>query len=213
MRTRPFRSSGPVLPQRPNEEDVNGSYANKCNEGRTALLSAGLAHGLFHGVWRLRRAGDRARIRIRPRDRRHEAVASPRDSGHIPGSRLPVLKRPTQGSDMEPQVALLDRDIWPDSRHQPLLADNFTGAFDKNDKNVERSSTQMNWAARLLKVSLRWAQAKWTERNRVRGRSGLFVSHLHSLNIFGGRFASQPSSPRSAGPMARMRPDPGYVHC
>jgi hypothetical protein len=39
---------------------------------------------------------------------------------------------------MEPQVALLDRDIWPDSRHQLLLTDNFAGAFDKNDKNVER---------------------------------------------------------------------------
>jgi hypothetical protein len=107
---------------------------------------------------------------------------------------------------MEPQVALIDRDIWPDSRHQLLLADNFAGAFDKNDKNVERSSTQMNWAARLLKVSVRWEQAKWTERNKVRSRSGLFVSHLHSLNIFGGRFASRPSSPRSAGPAARMRP-------
>jgi hypothetical protein len=82
---------------------------------------------------------------------------------------------------MEPQVALIDRDIRPDSRHQLLLADNFAGAFDKNDKNVERSGTQMNWAARLLKVSVRWEQAKWTERNKIRSRSGLFVSHLHSL--------------------------------
>jgi hypothetical protein len=84
---------------------------------------------------------------------------------------------------MEPQVDLTDRDIWPDSRHQLLLADNFAGAFDKNDKNVERSSTQMNWAARLLKASVRWAQAKWTERNRVRSGSGLFVSHPNSLKI------------------------------
>jgi hypothetical protein len=82
---------------------------------------------------------------------------------------------------MEPQVALIDRDVWPDSRHQLLLADNFAGAFDKNDEDVERSGTQMNWAARLLKVSACWAQAKWTERNKVRSRSGLFVSHLHSL--------------------------------
>jgi hypothetical protein len=87
---------------------------------------------------------------------------------------------------MEPQVALLDRDIWPDSRHQLLLADNFAGAFDKNDKNVERASTQVNWAARLLKVSVRRAQAKRAERNEARSRSGLFVSHLYSLNIFGG---------------------------
>ena len=87
---------------------------------------------------------------------------------------------------MEPQVALLDRDIWPDSRHQLLLADNFAGEFDKNDKNVERPSTQMNWAARLLKVSVRRAQAKWTERNKVRSKSGLFVSLLHSLNSLGG---------------------------
>ena len=135
------------------------------------------------GVWRLCGAGDRARIRIRPRDRRHEAVASPCDSSHIPGPRLPVLKCLTQGSDMEPQVALLDRDIWPDSRHQLLLADNFAGVFDKNDKNVERPSTQMNWAARPRKISACWKQAKRTERNRVRSRSGLFVSHLHSLNI------------------------------
>jgi hypothetical protein len=84
---------------------------------------------------------------------------------------------------MEPQVALLDRDIWPDSRHQLLLADNFAGVFDKNDKNVERPSTQMNWAARPRKISACWKQAKRTERNRVRSRSGLFVSHLHSLNI------------------------------
>jgi hypothetical protein len=82
---------------------------------------------------------------------------------------------------MEPQVALIDRDIWPDSRHQLLLAHNFAGAFDKNDKNVQRSSTQMNWAARLLKAPVRWAQAIWTERNRVRSSSGLFVSHLNSL--------------------------------
>ena len=87
---------------------------------------------------------------------------------------------------MEPQVALIDRDIWPDSRHQLLLADDFAGAFDQNDKNVERASTQMNRAARLLEVSVRWAQAKWTERNKVRSKSGLFVSHLHSLNSFGG---------------------------
>ena len=123
--------------------------------------------------------------RIRPKDRRHEAVASPSDSGHIPGSRLPVLKRPAQGGDMEPQVALIDRDIWPDSRHQLLLADNFAGAFDKNDKDVERSSTQMNWAARLLKASVRWAQAKWTERNKVRSKRRSFVSHPHSLYIWG----------------------------
>jgi hypothetical protein len=44
----------------------------------------------------------------------------------------------------------------------------------------------MNWVARLFKVSVRRAQAKWTERNKVRSRSGLFVSHLHSLNSFGG---------------------------
>ena len=137
-------------------------FPQRSNE-RTALLSACLAHDLFRGVWRLCRAGDRAKIRIRPRDRRHEAVASRCDSGHVPGSRLPVLKRPTQGGDMESQVALLDRDICQDSRHQPLLADNFADVFDKNDKNIERSSTQMNWAARLLKASLRWAQAKWTE--------------------------------------------------
>jgi hypothetical protein len=90
-----------------------------------------------------------------------------------------------------------------------FLADNFAGAFDKSGKNVERPSTQMNWAARLLKVSVRWEQVKWTERNNVRSWSGLFVSHLHSLNIFGGRFASQPSSPRNAGPAARMRPRSG----
>src|SRR5580692_7256929 len=130
---------------------------------------------------------DQAGISIRPRDRRYEAVASPCDSGHIPSSRLPVLKSPTQGGDMEPQVALIDRDIWPDSSYQPLLADNFAGAFDKNDKNVERSSTQMYWTARLLKVSVGRAQAKWTERNKVRNRSGLFVNHLHSLNILRGR--------------------------
>jgi hypothetical protein len=33
---------------------------------------------------------------------------------------------------------------------------------------------------------VRWAQAKWTERNEVRSRSGLFVNHLHSLNSLGG---------------------------
>src|ERR1700676_4575770 len=109
------------------------------------------------------------------------------------------------------RLALIDRDIWPDSRHQLLLADNFAGAFDKSGKNVEHPSTQMNWAGRLLKVSVRWEQVKWTERNNVRSWSGLFVSHLHSLNIFGGRFASQPSSPRNAGPAARMRPRSG-VH-
>ena len=87
---------------------------------------------------------------------------------------------------MEPQVALIDRDIWPDSRHQLLLADDFAGAFDQNDKNVERASTQMNWAASLLEVSARWAQPKWTERNRVRSRRGLFVSHLDSLKTTGG---------------------------
>jgi hypothetical protein len=32
---------------------------------------------------------------------------------------------------MEPQAAFLDRDIWLGSRHQHLLADNFTGALDK----------------------------------------------------------------------------------
>jgi hypothetical protein len=86
---------------------------------------------------------------------------------------------------MEPQVALIDRDIWPDSRHQLLLVDDFAGAFDQNDKNVERASTQVNRAARLLEVSVRWAQAKWTERNRVRSRRGLFVSHLNSLETTG----------------------------
>jgi hypothetical protein len=88
---------------------------------------------------------------------------------------------------MEPQVALIDRDIWPNSGHQPLLADNFAGAFDKNGKNVERSSTQMYWTARLLKVSVGRAQTKWTERNNVRNRSELFVDHLHSLNILRGQ--------------------------
>jgi hypothetical protein len=73
---------------------------------------------------------------------------------------------------MESQVAILDRDIWPDSRDQPLLADNFAGAFDKNDKNVERPSTQMNWAARLLNISVRWKQAKWTDEIRSAAGAG-----------------------------------------
>jgi hypothetical protein len=84
---------------------------------------------------------------------------------------------------MEPQVALIDRDIWPDARHQLLLADNFACAFDKNDKYVERSSAQTYWTARLLKMSVGGAQAKWTEQNKARNRSRLFVNHLDSLTI------------------------------
>jgi hypothetical protein len=84
---------------------------------------------------------------------------------------------------MESQVAILDRDTWPNSRHQPLLADNFAGAFDKNDKNVERPSTQMNWAALLLKVSVRWKQAKWTD--EIRSAAGASCSSvIYLLSTF-----------------------------
>jgi hypothetical protein len=97
------------------------------------------------------------------------------------------LKRPTQGDDMESQVAILDRDIWPDSRDQPLLADNFAGAFDKNDKKCRTPEHSDELGCPPSQHFCALETSEMDRRNKVRSRGGLFVSHLHSLNSFGGR--------------------------
>src|SRR3546814_394714 len=74
---------------------------------------------------------------IRPLNRRHETVATPRQSRDVARPLLAIAKCLAQPRHVEPQATFLDRDIRPDPRHQVPLADNFVRARGQRSENVE----------------------------------------------------------------------------
>jgi hypothetical protein len=55
-----------------------------------------------------------------------------------------IFERSAEAGDVNPEAALLHNHIGPDSRHQFLVADDFPGAFDQRDQNVQGTAATLD---------------------------------------------------------------------
>jgi hypothetical protein len=68
---------------------------------------------------------------------------------------------------MNPESGFLDRHVRPDPRDQLFLADQFTGALDQGEKNLESAASQNNRPLALPQYPLDREQPKGSERQHV----------------------------------------------
>jgi hypothetical protein len=78
---------------------------------------------------------------------------------------------------MNPQVRFADKGIWPSTGDEFFLADNFAGALDQSDQNVEGATTQSNGFLSFEKDLPRWQQAEGTERDFLFAQDGSSIHH------------------------------------
>jgi hypothetical protein len=71
---------------------------------------------------------------------RNEAVASPGDVRDIALAFPTVTEGTTKLRDVDSQVALLNRYVGPNSRHELALADNFARATDQDAEKIESTT-------------------------------------------------------------------------
>src|SRR3546814_13986712 len=83
---------------------------------------------------------------IRPLNRRHETVATPRQSRDVARPLLAIAKCLAQPRHVEPQATFLDRDIRPDPRHQVPLADNFVRSEERRVGKECVSTCRSRWS-------------------------------------------------------------------
>src|SRR5208282_2736026 len=101
--------------------------------------------------------------RVRTRNRRYEAVTSTRNVGHIPGAFSAVPKRFAQRRDMESEAALVNIDVGPYSGNEIPFADDFSGAFDEENENIQCAPSDLHGNAISLEQSFRREQSKDTK--------------------------------------------------
>ena len=101
--------------------------------------------------------------RVRTRNLRYEAVTSTRHVGHIPGAVSAVPKRFTQRRDMETEATLVNVDVGPYSGDEISFADDFSGAFDEENENIQRTPSDLYGKAITLEQSFRREQSKGAE--------------------------------------------------
>jgi hypothetical protein len=90
---------------------------------------------------------------------------------------LSVAERFAQDADVEPQAALIHRDIGPDTLDQVSLANNVAGVFQQYDQYVECTTAQDDRGTRLIKTSLRRHQSKRAERDLTSSSDSLMRRH------------------------------------
>jgi len=93
----------------------------------------------WQGVFPTRAAG-LLPVAFRSRNRRHETIATFRDSGYVAGAGPTITERLPQRSDLCPEIALVDDGVGPGARNQLVLADELTRAVDQGDQDVERAT-------------------------------------------------------------------------
>ncbi len=81
--------------------------------------------------------GHRQRFVFVP-DRGNETVAALGQVDDVALAVLAVTQGPAQGSDMHPQVDVLDHRVRPDPGDQFVLADHFASVFEQHLENVQR---------------------------------------------------------------------------
>ena len=73
---------------------------------------------------------------------RNEAIASTRHIRNVAMAGSAVAQDLAKGTNMDPQIGLLDEGAWPDTGHQLILADKLSSSLDQGDQDVERATTQ-----------------------------------------------------------------------
>jgi hypothetical protein len=66
---------------------------------------------------------------------------------------------------MDSEVGRLDKDIGPDARHQVLLADQLTAAFEQGHQKLQGTTSDRHRLVTFQQKKLRGKQAKRSERN------------------------------------------------
>jgi hypothetical protein len=90
---------------------------------------------------RPRRATHRA---LSQHNRCDEAITATRNIGQVATARLAVAERPSHGSDMDFEIALLNVDAGPDARDQLVLGDQVAGPLEQRAQDVERAAAKPN---------------------------------------------------------------------
>jgi hypothetical protein len=92
-------------------------------------------------------------------------------------ARLAVAERPSQGGDMDSEVALLDVDAGPDARDQLVLGDQVAGALDQRAEDAERAAAKPDGSVSLQQQLPGRKQPKGPERERPLGQGGCLFRH------------------------------------
>src|SRR6516225_9507012 len=103
-------------------------------------------------------------------DRGDEAVATSGDVDDEPMPVAAIAQRATQCGHVDRQVGRLDEDIGPNARHQLLLADQLTAAFNQSNQDLQSPTPERYGRVALPQEKLRRKQAERSE--RYFGRSG-----------------------------------------
>ena len=86
------------------------------------------------GVWGL--------PQLQTRYLRNEAIASTRYIRNVAVAGSAVAQDLAKGTNMDPEIGLLDKGAWPDTGHQLILADKLSSSLDQRDQDVERATTR-----------------------------------------------------------------------
>ncbi|MEI9887629.1 MAG: hypothetical protein WDN08_14235 [Rhizomicrobium sp.] len=138
--------------------------------------------------------GRRRRVGRDPRGRRDEAIAPAGHGRQIAGARLAGVERLAQGRDVDAEADLLDEDAGPDLGQQFLVADDFTGIFGQDGKDVEGARAQFDDRIAFLEHAFRREQPERSESEDV---LGVFLKRRGGRRVLHDRRIS-----RSCGPGA-----------
>jgi hypothetical protein len=83
---------------------------------------------------------------------------------------LTITKGFSDQGYLRSEITLIDSDAWPDTREQFVLGDDFAGALNQHNQEVERTSTDVNWCVSLKQQLGRGPQAKWPKPDRAVNR-------------------------------------------
>ena len=73
---------------------------------------------------------------------RNEAIASTRYIRNVAVAGSAVAQDLAKGTNMDPEIGLLDEGAWPDTGQQLILADKLSSSLDQRDQDIERTTTQ-----------------------------------------------------------------------
>jgi hypothetical protein len=112
-------------------------------------------HGTVLITLRLAPAGDD--------DRGDEAVASPGDIDDEPIAVSSVAQHATQRGNMDREIRWLDKYVGPNPRHQLLLADQLTWAFEQHHQDLQSPASDGHWLVAFQQKKLGREQPKRPE--------------------------------------------------
>src|SRR5580692_5569341 len=82
------------------------------------------------------------RPRCRMRHRCYKTVTATGDVRYAPSAVLSVVQRLPQGNDLDAEIGLIHRHIWPRDRDQFPVVDDLAGTFRQGNQEIERAPAQ-----------------------------------------------------------------------